>query len=95
MESRASIPNPDKNVVFTKNPCCTPRKYCLMSFNPCINCYFSLSCFRIIKQYKKKTFFKLCSQTRKKRLKKSKKVFSKCVLDFNFAPITGSVFFIF
>jgi hypothetical protein len=41
------------------------------------------------------TFFELWSQTRKKRLKKSKKVFSKCVLDFNFAPIKGSVFFIF
>ncbi len=38
---------------------------------------------------------KLWSQTRKKRLKKSKNVFSKCVLDFNFAPIKGSVFFIF
>jgi hypothetical protein len=41
------------------------------------------------------TFFKLWSQTRKKRLKKPKNLFSKCVLDFNFAPITGSVFFIF
>ncbi len=41
------------------------------------------------------TFFKLWSQTRKKRLKKSKNVFSKCVLDFNFAPNRGSVFFIF
>jgi hypothetical protein len=41
------------------------------------------------------TFFKLWSQTRKKRLKKSKNVFCKCVLDFNFAPIKGSVFFIF
>ncbi len=40
-------------------------------------------------------FLKLWSQTRKKRLKKSKNVFSKCVLDFNFAPIKGSVFFIF
>ncbi len=31
----------------------------------------------------------------KKRLKiKSKNVFCKCVLDFNFAPIKGSVFFI-
>ncbi len=40
------------------------------------------------------TFWKLWSQTRKKRLKKSIKVFSKCVLDFNFAPIKGSVFFI-
>jgi hypothetical protein len=39
--------------------------------------------------------WKLWSQTRKKRLNKSKKVFSKCVLDFNFAPIKGSVFFIF
>ncbi len=38
------------------------------------------------------TFFKLWSQTRKKRLKKSKNVFSKCVLDFNFAPIKGSSF---
>ena len=27
--------------------------------------------------------------------KKSKNVFSKCVLDFNFAPIKGSIFFIF
>ncbi len=35
------------------------------------------------------------SQTRKKRLKKSKNVFCKCVLDFNFAPIKGSVFLIF
>ena len=41
------------------------------------------------------TFCKLWSQMRKKRLKKSKNVFCKCVLDFNFAPITGSVFFIF
>jgi hypothetical protein len=41
------------------------------------------------------TFFELWSQTRKKRLKKSKKVFFKCVLDFNFAPVKGSVFFIF
>ncbi len=41
------------------------------------------------------TFFKLWSQTCKKRLKKSKNVFSKCVLYFNFAPINGSVFFIF
>jgi hypothetical protein len=41
------------------------------------------------------TFFELWSQTRKKRLKKSKNVFCKCVLDFNFAPIKGSVFFIF
>jgi len=31
----------------------------------------------------------------KKRLKKLKNVFCKCVLDFNFAPIKGSVFFIF
>ncbi len=32
-----------------------------------------------------------------KRAKNAKntKVFSKCLLDFNFAPITGSVFFIF
>ncbi len=41
------------------------------------------------------TFFKLWSQMRKKRLKKSKNVFCKCVLDFNFAPIKGSVFLIF
>ncbi len=41
------------------------------------------------------TFFKLWSQTRKKRLKKSKNVFCKCVLDFNFEPMEGSVFFIF
>ena len=41
------------------------------------------------------TFFKLWSQARKKRLKKSKNVFCNCVLDFNFAPINGSVFFIF
>ncbi len=41
------------------------------------------------------TFFQLWNQTRKKRLKKSKNVFCKCVLDFNFAPIKGSVFFIF
>ncbi len=41
------------------------------------------------------TFCKLWSQMRKKRLKKSKNVFCKCVLDFNFAPIKGSVFFIF
>ena len=41
------------------------------------------------------TFFKLWSQTRKKRLKKSKNLFSKCVLHFNFATIKGSVFFIF
>ncbi len=31
----------------------------------------------------------------KKRLKKSKNIFYKCVLDFNFAPITGRVFFNF
>ena len=41
------------------------------------------------------TSFKLWSQTRKKRLKKSKNVFSKCDVDFNFAPIKGSVFFNF
>ena len=41
------------------------------------------------------TSFKLWSQTRKKRLKKSKNVFCKCVLDFNFVPIKGSVIFIF
>ncbi len=41
------------------------------------------------------TFFKLWRQTRKKRLKKSKNLFCKCVLDFNFAPIKGSVFFLF
>ncbi len=41
------------------------------------------------------TFIKLWSQTRKKRLKKSKNVFCKCVLDFNVAPIKGYVFFIF
>ncbi len=40
------------------------------------------------------TFFKLWSQTRKKRLKKSKNLFCKCVWDFNFAPIKGSVYFI-
>ncbi len=40
-------------------------------------------------------FLKLWSRTRKKRLKKSKNVFSKCVLDFNFAPIKGPVFFNF
>jgi hypothetical protein len=49
--------------------------------------------------YKKKNlghisiFFKLWSQTRKKQLKKSKNVFCKCVLDFNFAPIKGSVLY--
>jgi hypothetical protein len=42
-----------------------------------------------------RSFFKLWSLTRKKRLKKSKNVFCECVLDFNFAPIKGSVFFIF
>ncbi len=41
------------------------------------------------------TFFKLWRQMRKKRLKKSKNVFSKCALDFNFALIKGSVLFIF
>ncbi len=41
------------------------------------------------------TFFKLWSRLRKKRLKTSKNVFCKCFLDFNFAPIKGSVFFIF
>ncbi len=41
------------------------------------------------------TFWKLRSQTRNKLLKKSKNEFSKCVLNFNFAPINGSVFFIF
>jgi hypothetical protein len=40
-------------------------------------------------------FCKLWSQMRKKRLKKSKNIVCKCVLDLNFAPITGSVFFIF
>jgi hypothetical protein len=38
---------------------------------------------------------KRASPMRKKRLKKSTNVFSKCVLDFNFAPIKGSVFFNF
>jgi hypothetical protein len=38
------------------------------------------------------TFCELCST---QRLKKSKKVFFKCVLEFSFASITGSVFFIF
>ncbi len=42
-----------------------------------------------------RTFCKLWSQMRKKRLKKSKSFFRKCVLDFNFAPIKGYVFFIF
>ncbi len=41
------------------------------------------------------TFFKLWSLTRKKQLKKSKHIFSECVLDSNFAPIKGSVFFMF
>ncbi len=41
------------------------------------------------------TFWKLWSQTHKKWLKKSKIVFSKCVLDFNFAPTKGFLFFIF
>jgi hypothetical protein len=41
------------------------------------------------------TFCKLWSEMRKKRLKKSKNVFCKCVLEFNFAPIKESVFFIF
>jgi hypothetical protein len=35
------------------------------------------------------------NRTRKKRLKKSKNVFNKCVLDLNFALIKVSVFFIF
>ncbi len=38
-------------------------------------------------------FVKLWSQTRKKRLKESKNLFSKCVLDFNFAPIKGCVLY--
>ncbi len=41
------------------------------------------------------TFCNLWSRMRKKRLKKSKNLFSKCVSDFNFAPIKGSVFFNF
>jgi hypothetical protein len=41
------------------------------------------------------TFWKLWSQIRKKRLKKSKNIVCKCVLDFNFAAIKGPVFFIF
>jgi hypothetical protein len=41
------------------------------------------------------TFSNFKSQLRKKQLKKSKNVFSKCVLDFNFAHIKGCVFFIF
>ncbi len=41
------------------------------------------------------TFFILWSQTRKKRRQKSKNVWSKCVLDLNFAPIKGYVFLIF
>ncbi len=41
------------------------------------------------------TFFELWLQMRRKRLKKSKNVFCKCFLDFNFAHIKGSVFFIF
>ncbi len=39
------------------------------------------------------TFCKLWSLTCKKRLKKSKNIFCKCVLDFNFAPIKGSVLY--
>ncbi len=63
-------------------------------------CAFFISFFCIFLQKKIfwghiSTFCKLWSQTRKKRLKKSKNVFCKCVLDFNFAPIKGSVFFIF
>ncbi len=50
-----------------------------------------------------KTFFKVIlvlfsnfeAKRAKKRLKKSKNVFSKCVLDFNFAHIKRSIFFIF
>ncbi len=38
------------------------------------------------------TFFKLWSQKRKKRHKKSKNVLSKCVLDLNL--VKGSVFLI-
>ncbi len=41
------------------------------------------------------TFFKLWSQTRKKRRKNQKILYSKCFLDLNFAPIKGSVFLIF
>ena len=41
------------------------------------------------------TFCKLWSPTRTKRLKKTKNVFYKCVLEFNFASISGSGFFIF
>ncbi len=41
------------------------------------------------------TFFELWSQMRKKTAQKIKKLIQKCVLDFNFAPIKGSVFFIF
>ncbi len=40
------------------------------------------------------SFWKPWSQTRKKRLKKSKNVFSKCILDFNIAPVKGSLVFI-
>ncbi len=41
------------------------------------------------------TFCKLWSPTRTKRLKKTKNVFYKCFLEFNFASISGSGFFIF
>ncbi len=40
------------------------------------------------------TFCKLWSQMGKNSSKNQKNVFCKCILDFNFAPIKGSVFFI-
>ncbi len=45
--------------------------------------------------FPKNFFFKLWSQTRKTRRQKSKNLLSKCVLEFNFAPIKGSVLLIF
>jgi hypothetical protein len=41
------------------------------------------------------TFFQTLKPKAQKRLKQSKNVFCKCVLDFNFASIKGSVFLIF
>jgi hypothetical protein len=40
------------------------------------------------------TFLKLWNKIRMEWLKKTKKAFSKCVLEFNFAPISGPYFFI-
>jgi hypothetical protein len=63
-------------------------KFCV--FNTSFDFLSKKICFGYIS-----TFFKLWSHTRKKLRQKSKNLFSKCVLDLNFTPVTGSVFLIF